>query len=52
MSPQFQFLPNQSFNGLIEVYSNSNLQLNNTGTLAADVKISGLGGKLEAARQP
>ena len=40
-------LPNQSFNGLIEVYSNSNLQLNNTGTLAADVKISGLGGKLE-----
>ena len=40
--------PNQSFNGLIEVYSNSNLQLNNTGTLAADVKISGLGGKLEA----
>ncbi|MEO1837771.1 MAG: hypothetical protein ABGY12_01185, partial [Candidatus Lambdaproteobacteria bacterium] len=40
--------PNQSFNGLIEVYSNSNLQLKNTGTLAADVKISGLGGKLEA----
>ena len=39
--------PNQSFNGLIEVYSNSNLQLSNTGTLAANVKISGLGGKLE-----
>ncbi len=42
--------PNQSFNGLIEVYSNSNLQLNNTGTLAANVTISGLGGTVEAQK--
>ncbi|MDG2064228.1 MAG: hypothetical protein P8L36_04470, partial [SAR324 cluster bacterium] len=42
--------PNQSFNGFINVYQNSNLQLNNTGTLAADVTISGLGGTVEAQK--
>jgi len=42
--------PNQSFNGSINVYQNSNLQLNNTGTLAANVVISGLGGTLEAQK--
>ena len=35
-----------SSNG-IEVYSNSNFQLNNKGTLAADLVISGNGGKVE-----
>ena len=37
----FKFLPKLTLN-----ISDSNLQLNNTGTLAADVKISGLGGKI------
>ena len=40
----------QSLDGSIKVFSNSNLQLNNTGTLAANVKISGLGGTLEAQK--
>ncbi|MDG2064226.1 MAG: hypothetical protein P8L36_04460, partial [SAR324 cluster bacterium] len=42
--------PNQSLNGSINVYQHSNLQLNNTGTLAANVTISGLGGTVEAQK--
>ncbi len=42
--------PNQTLNGSFKIYQNSNLQLNNTGTLAADVVISGLGGKVEAQK--
>ena len=42
--------PNQSLNGSFKIYQNSNLQLNNTGTLAANVSISGLGGKVEAQK--
>ncbi|MDP6584643.1 MAG: hypothetical protein QF535_08285, partial [Anaerolineales bacterium] len=42
--------PNQSLSGSFKIYQNSNLQLNNTGTLAANVAISGLGGKVEAQK--
>ena len=42
--------PNQSLSGSFKIYQNSNLKLNNTGTLAANVAISGLGGKVEVQK--
>jgi len=42
--------PNQILNGSFKIYEYSNLQLNNTGTLAANVTISGNGGTVEAQK--